>query len=117
MDLYIVSDDCIDFEKPVKVLGFDKIDILGRKCLFIELEKSIDYSEYGILSPVSKFILVDRFSYNRLNDLNEFPIEVHVFIPKDETNPKIGFKKWSDLFNAAWANVYDNYEKALLNEG
>lgn len=115
MELYIVSGDCIDFEKPIKILRFDKIDILGRKCLFIEIEKPIDYSDYGISGPISKFILVDRFSYNRLGDLNEFPIEVHVFIPKDEINPKQGFNKWSELFNAAWANIYDNYEKALLN--
>ena len=116
MELYLISGDCIDFEKPAKVIRFDKIDILQKKCLFIEIEKSIDYSEYGIFPPVSKFILVDRFSYNRLNDLNEFPIEVHVFIPKDKTNPKQGFNKWSELFNAAWANLYDNYAKALLNE-
>jgi hypothetical protein len=52
MNLYIVSGDCIDFEKPIKILKFDKINILGRKCLFIEIEKSIDYSDFGIPIPI-----------------------------------------------------------------
>ena len=40
-----------------------------------------------------------------------------VFIPKHIDEPLKGFSKWEDLFNAAWASLYDNYEDALANNG
>lgn len=117
MELYLVSGDYISFEKPIKIIKWEKIIVLGRKCLWVSLEKTIDYAEFGIPVPVSKYILLDRFYYNRIHKLDKFPIEVHVFIPKDENNPFEGFNKWGELFNAAWASLYDSYETALANEG
>lgn len=115
MELFLVSADYIDFEKPIKVLKWEKFNVLGRECLLVDLEKELDYSEYGVNNPVSRFILVDRFFKNRLHKLEEFPIEVHVLIPKDKNYPLDGFDNWEQLFNAAWANIYNSYETAITN--
>ncbi|MBA3830120.1 MAG: hypothetical protein H0X33_14365 [Taibaiella sp.] len=112
MELYLCTDENTDFNMPIKVLQYEKVNILNRNCLIVDLEKGIDYEEFGIKSLVSKFILVDRFFDNRLNTLNEFPIEVHAFIPKNPDNPLHGFTSWNDLINAAWTNIYNNYEDA-----
>lgn len=119
MNLYIVSGDYISFEKPIKVIAFEKLKIFGKKCLLKDLERAIDYIDFGILEPVSRFILLDRHVPNssRLHDLNKFSIGVHVLIPKDKEHPTEGFTKFSELFNAAWADLYDSYESALANEG
>ncbi|MBA3830121.1 MAG: hypothetical protein H0X33_14370 [Taibaiella sp.] len=78
----------------------------------MDIEKPLDYEKYGIKGPVSRFILLDRFYDNRLNNLKEFPIEVHAFIPLSSENPEDGLSNWKELFNAAWVNIYDNYEDA-----
>jgi len=117
MEMYLVSGDYIDFENPIKVTKFEKVILLGKKCLLVELEKAIDYSDFGVKRCVSQFILLDRFFNNRLHQLTDFPIEVHVFVPNDLLNPLKGFNKWDDLFSAAWASLYNSYSTALANEG
>ena len=119
MELYITSDDYISFENPIKIVAYEKLTILGQKCLLVALETELDYSSFGITNPVSRFILKDRHVANsdRLHKLNNFSIGVHVLIPKDKKHPTEGFSKFSDLFNVAWAEVYDNYDDAVAKEG
>lgn len=118
MNLYIVSDEYISFESPIKVIKHEKIKVLGKNCLLVDLEKSLDYKDFGIKEPISRFILVDRHVPNsdRLHELDKFSIGVHVLIPKDVNHPLEGFNKFSELFNVAWADLYDNYDAALANE-
>lgn len=108
MELFIVSGDSLDFAKPVRIIKYQQANVLRRSCLIVELESTTDYTEFGIYSPVSKYILLDRFDDNRLKELKEFPIEVHMFIPKDNLKPLEGFNKWDELFNAAWASIYES---------
>jgi len=117
MELYIVSEDYIGFEEPIKVLEYKKINVLKRKCLYVELERGLDYTEYGFSRNESNFILVDRHFHNRLHNLKSFPVESHLFIPIDKDNPTKGYNKWEDLFNAAWVNLYDGYNNAKENLG
>ncbi len=116
MKLFITSEDYINFENPIEIINYKKVEVLGKKALLVELEKELNYSEFGITKPISKFILIDRHFNNRIHILEEFPIEVHVFIPNDFENPLYGFSKWSDLFNAAWTEIYNNYEAAKNHE-
>ena len=51
MDLFIVSNDCIVFEKPIKILIFDKVNILGKKCLFVNLKNLLITLNMGYILP------------------------------------------------------------------
>ncbi len=115
MDLFLASSDYIDFETPIRIIHWEKKIVFNRPCLVVDLEKPIDYTEYGIQSMTSRFLLLDRFTNTRLLELIEFPIEVHVLIPENVEFPTL-FKKWDELFNAAWAKVYNSYESAMRHD-
>lgn len=111
MKLYLSSYDYKDFEKPRKVIRFQKIILCGRSVLEIDVRDSLIGQKYGLSDmDISKFYLIDRFDENSFEELNKFPIEVHVLIKKEFKDLTVN--SLDQLQNIAWAILYDNKKDA-----
>ena len=112
MKLYLSSYEYNDFEIPREVLQYQRKKLDDRNVLIIEVDKPLIGQKYGLLdNDISKFYLVNRVDENAFDNLNKFPIDVHVLIiKKTETiNPS----SLSELQNIAWACLYDNEKDAI----
>lgn len=107
MNLFLMSDDYLDFKIIRNVLKYEHIKIDNLGVLKIETHIPIIGQSYnlGDFDP-NVFYLTNRYNNNYLDKLKQFPIAVRVYIVKDKqmTSPLT----FNDLQQIAWASLYDN---------
>lgn len=107
MNLFLMSDDYLDFKIIRNVLKYEHIKIDNLGVLKIETHIPIIGQSYnlGDFDP-NVFYLTNRYNNNYLDKLKQFLIAVRVYIVKDKqmTSPLT----FNDLQQIAWASLYDN---------
>lgn len=117
MNLFLTSDDYLDFQIVRKIIDYQKIVIGNRKVLKVEVDKFLIGQKYnlGDYDP-DVFYLINKYDEDAFDKLNKFPIHVHVLIPK--TLAKLTLVSLDELQNIAWASIYDNeadaYERRIM---
>ncbi len=107
--MYISSYEYDEFKNPRKIVSSNKIEFEGRVVFKVIVDTPIFGQDYGLGGAyISELYLVGRFE--ELKELNSFPFEVHVFIPKSDQFNSIN--SLSQLQNIGWASVYDNERDA-----
>jgi len=107
--LYLTSSESQSFAVVRRIDKFDWRRVGDREYLLVETDIPVNLSTYE-LSDVSEreFYLSNRFVEEReaFRSLESFPIYVNVWVPR----PEINGDEWTqdDLFNLAWATLYDN---------
>ena len=111
MNLFLTSEDYIDFLIIRKIYNFDKILIENRNVLKVKVDIPIIGQKYnlGDYDPDILY-LINRHDENAFDKLNKFPIHVHVLIIK--TREKIVPTCLDDLYHIAWASLYNNKKDA-----
>ena len=111
MKLYISSIEYKDFSFPNEIISFEKIKLSKRNVLKAHIEIPLIGQKYGLLGfNVTTLYLVNRFDELAFEKLNQFPIDVHIFIIKDIK--AISPKSLDDLQNIAWGCLYNNKKDA-----
>lgn len=116
MKLFISSSDYYLLEKPVTVMSFEKKISNDRVTLEVEIEPELKYAMYGEEMDVRRLILFPRFTEDAFVLLDQFPIDVHVLLPKDKEYIDGELGRLSDMYRLAWATLYNDYEDALKNK-
>lgn len=111
MNLYISSYEYSDFEIPRKVQQLYKVNLEGRNCLVIEVIEPLIGQKYGLINDVTKFYLINRVDEQAFEKFEKFPIDVFVFIPRNDNILHV--TSLLDLQNIAWACIYDNHKDAF----
>ncbi|MBI9090104.1 MAG: hypothetical protein JEZ12_12890 [Desulfobacterium sp.] len=108
--MYLSSYEYEEFEKPRKIVSLTKLKIEGRVAFRVLVDIPVFGQDYGLGGvDVDTLYIVGRFE--DIEELNSFPFEVHVLIPK-----MIGsdtFNSLDQLQNIGWASVYDNEKDAI----
>ena len=111
MNLYISSYEYDDFASPRKILKYDKTVINGKNVLIVEVDIPVIGQKYGLfVHDIKKLYLVNRVNENAFINLNKFPIDVHILIPKSLEN--LEPRSLSQLQNIAWGCIYNNKKDA-----
>ncbi len=108
--MFLSSYEYDEFKKPRKIVSSNKIEFEGRVVFKVIVDAPIFGQDYGLGgADISELHLVGRFE--ELKELNSFPFEVHVFIPK--SNKFDNINSFVQLQNIGWASVYDNEKDAI----
>ena len=111
MQLYLSSYEYELFRNPRKILHYRKEIIDNRNILIVEVDQLIIGQKFGLLdTDISTLYLINRFNEQAFDNLESFPIDVHVLIPKSSRN--LLPSSLSDMQNIAWACLYDNIQDA-----
>lgn len=108
--MFLSSYEYDEFEKPRTIVSLNKIEFEGRVVFKVIVDTPIFGQDYGLGGAyIRELYLVGRFV--ELKELNSFPFEVHVFIPK--LNQIDNINSFAQLQNIGWASVYDNEKDAI----
>lgn len=114
MKLYISSYEYQDFDKPRKIIRYQKTELSSRNTLIVEVEEPLIGQKYGLLDyDVTTFYLINRVNEHAFDHLNRFPIDVYVLIIKNNMDRHI--VSLDQLQNIAWACLYDNLHDTLVH--
>jgi len=112
MSFYISSTDYYEFEEPRKIIKYEKHVLNGLHCLIAWIDPPVLGQNYGWGERnIDKVILVPRFEEDALQQLKDFPIEVHVFVPADLSNPE-QVRPWKEMKNIGWVRLYKRFQDA-----
>lgn len=113
MVYYLSSVECQVLRGPFECSDVELHTINRRKVLLVRISPALTGLDFGLgLVGLKKVFLLAKYSDKELVKLKNFPISVHVILPENPVNPLIVSKKWSELINAGWAELYNSEENA-----
>jgi hypothetical protein len=111
MTLYLSSYEYPDFDIPRTVNHFERMQLDGREVLAIEVEQPLIGQKYGWFDKdITTFYLVNRFEEGAFERLQQFPIDVQVYVMKSSTT--ILPHSLDELQQIAWACLNNNEGEA-----
>jgi hypothetical protein len=111
MTLYLLSYEYPDFDIPRTVNHFERMQLDGREVLVIEVEQPLIGQKYGWFDKdITTFYLVNRFEEGAFERLQQFPIEVQVYVMKSSTATLP--HSLDELQQIAWACLFDHEGEA-----
>jgi hypothetical protein len=110
MELFLSTNDYVGFEEPRKIIEYDFINISNRVVMRAKVDIPVIGQKYGYGGQdIDILYLVGRFDDGSLRELTNFPVHVHVLIPKPD---HLDFSTVTEMINIVWAVVYDNLDDA-----
>lgn len=107
--MYLSSYEYDEFKSPRRIISTIKLRIEGRVIYKVVVDVPVFGQDYGLGGKkIDSLYLVGRF--DDIEELNIFPFEVHVLIPKVGLEP---ISSLNQLQNIGWASVYDNKKDAI----
>ncbi|MBM9502565.1 hypothetical protein JWG44_20125 [Leptospira sp. 201903071] len=111
LNLYLSSYDYDEFAKPRKILQYQKEKFSGRNILIVDVDTPVIGQTYGFGgNEISRLYLINRVNENAFDQLNQFPIDVHILIVKKLA--VLPPSSISELQSIAWGCLYDNEREA-----
>jgi hypothetical protein len=111
MELFISSDEYSDFSIPRNISQVRRLSIGDRKAIEIKVDHPLIGQKYDLLDfDPSTFYLINRIDEDAFDQLNNFPINVHILIVKHKSVAEP--LSIDELQHIAWGNLYDNFEDA-----
>jgi hypothetical protein len=111
--LFLSSYEYKSFAIPRKIEQYTWGSIEERDCLIVGIDVPVDGRKYDLPNNhITTLYLLNRFADDIaiFQNLNSFPIEVHVLISKSSTLEVIS--SYSQFKHIVWATLYDNLKDA-----
>jgi hypothetical protein len=110
---YLSSVEYEALRGPYECRDIETHTINKRKVFLVTISPALPGIDCGLgFVGVNKVFLLARHSDKDLAKLKDFPIAVHVIIPEDLKSPLSVTKKWSEMINVGWAELYSSYDLA-----
>ena len=107
--MYLSSYEYEEFNNPRMIIKLDKLKIENRIVFKVIVDIFIFGQKYGLGGiKINTLYLIGRFENSE--DINSFPFEVHVLIPKESNYDTID--SLSQFQNIGWASLYNNKKDA-----
>lgn len=117
LSLCLYSDEYYHLlREPIKCIVRKKLFICRKLVLLVEISPTLLGTTIGVgLINVRYLLLRARYGNAYIRNLNKFPIDVLVYLPKNQDAPLENIKSWREMICVAWA-VLDTEDNFLMNE-
>jgi len=103
--MYLFSQDYANFSIPNEIIDYSTWRIGERHALKITVKDAIIGQQFGYGGQdLDTLYLLGRFDDMEVIEMKQFPIHVHVLIPKKGTIDK---ENLENFMNIGWALIYD----------
>ncbi len=113
-DFHLASLDYPDFKGPRRCYRIKRLQGEHRDdFLAIRVDPGLPGQDYGYgHKDIDTFVSLPRHVGCSLFPVTKWPLDVHVFIPRDDSIVNLGKLRKDQLYHIAWAELYPTAEDA-----